>query len=138
MIARYRQMPHGRLQFIVGTSLPPLTFCNLPKLPGCGIRTAQTNLLRAPGNYFDAEFRKLMGCVRRRDHLLSRAAKIPRTAPRAQLRRRPNFRAAAPPKNREFATAHPAIRSLSNDVFARGTSWCQRVNKPQCGTAATV
>ena len=69
MIARYRRMPHGRLQFIVGTSLPPLTFCDLPKLARCGIRTAQTNLLRAPGNYFDAGFRQLMGCVRRRDHL---------------------------------------------------------------------
>ena len=62
MIARYRRMPHGRLQFIVGTSLPPLTFCNLPKLPGCGIRSAQTNVLRAHGNYFDAGFRQLMGC----------------------------------------------------------------------------
>ena len=69
MIARYRRMPHGRLQFVVGTSLPPLTFCNLPKLPGCGIRTAQTNVLRAPGNYFDAGFRQLMGCVRRRAEL---------------------------------------------------------------------
>ena len=69
MIARYRQMPHGRLQFVVGTSLPPLTFCNPPKLPGCDIRTAQTNVLRAPGNYFDAEFRQLMGCVRRRAEL---------------------------------------------------------------------
>ena len=55
MMARQRQMPNGRLQFIVGPSLPPLTFCNLPKLPGCGIRTAQTNVLRAPGNYFGAE-----------------------------------------------------------------------------------
>ena len=57
------------LQFIVGTSLPPLTFCDLPKLPGCGIRTAQTNVLRAPGNYFDAGFRQLMGCVRCRAEL---------------------------------------------------------------------
>ena len=64
MVARYRRMPHGRLQFIVGTSLPLLSICNLPKLPGCGIRTAQTNVLRAPGNYFDAEFRQLMGGVR--------------------------------------------------------------------------
>ena len=69
MIARYRRMPHGRLQFVVGTSLPPLTFCNLPKLPGCDIRTAQTNVLRGPGNYFDAGFRQLMGCVRRRAEL---------------------------------------------------------------------
>ena len=69
MIARYRRMPHGRLQFVVGTGLPPLTFCNLPKLPGCGIRTAQTNVLRAPGHYFDAGFRQLMGCVRRRAEL---------------------------------------------------------------------
>ena len=69
MVARYRRMPHGRLQFVVGTSLPPLTFCNLPKLPGCGIRTAQTNVMRAPGNYFDAGFRQLMGCVRRRAEL---------------------------------------------------------------------
>ena len=69
MIARYRQMPHGRLQFVVGTSLPPLTFCNLPKLPDCGIRTAQTNVMRAPGNYFDAGFRQLMGRVRRRAKL---------------------------------------------------------------------
>ena len=69
MVARYRQMPHGRLQFIVGTGLPPLTFCNLPKLPSCDIRTAQTNLLRAPENYFDAGCRQLMSCVRRRDHL---------------------------------------------------------------------
>ena len=69
MVARYRRMPHGRLQFIVGTSLPPLTFCNLPKLPSCGFRSAQINLLQAPENYFDAGFRQLMGCVRRRDHL---------------------------------------------------------------------
>ena len=74
MVARYRRMPHGRLQFIVGTSLPPLTFCNLPKLPGCGIRTAQTNVLRAPGNYFDAEFRQLSSC---------RATKTPRICYRA-------------------------------------------------------
>jgi hypothetical protein len=53
------------LQFVVGTSLPPLTFCNLPKLARCGIRTAQANVLRAPGNYFDAGFRQPMGCVRR-------------------------------------------------------------------------
>ena len=69
MIARYRRMPHGRLQFVVGTSLPPPTFCNLPKLARCGIRTAQTNGLRALGNYFDAGFRQLMGCVRRRAKL---------------------------------------------------------------------
>jgi hypothetical protein len=62
-------MPHGRLEFIVGTSLPQLTFSDLPKLPGCGMRTAQTNVLRAPRNYFDAEFRQLMGCIRRREHL---------------------------------------------------------------------
>ena len=31
----------------------------------CGIRTAQLRELRAPGNYFDAGFRPLMGCVRR-------------------------------------------------------------------------
>ena len=62
-------MPHSRLQFIVGISLPPLTFCNLPKLAGCGIRTAQNNLLRAPGDYFDAGFQQLMGCVRRRAEL---------------------------------------------------------------------
>jgi hypothetical protein len=29
------------LQFIVGTSLPPLTLCNLPKPSGCGLRTAE-------------------------------------------------------------------------------------------------
>ena len=69
MIARYRRMPHGRLQFVVGTSLPPLTFCNLLKLARCSIRTAQTNVLRAPGDYFDAGFRQLMGCVRRRAEL---------------------------------------------------------------------
>jgi hypothetical protein len=69
MVARYRRMPHGRLEFIVGTSLPQLTFSDLPKLPGCGMRTAQTNVLRAPRNYFDAEFRQLMGCIRRREHL---------------------------------------------------------------------
>ena len=69
MIARYRRMPHGRLQFLVGTSLPPLTFCNLPKLPDCGFRTAQPNVLRAPRNYFDAGFRQLMGWVRRRAEL---------------------------------------------------------------------
>jgi hypothetical protein len=57
------------LQFVVGTSLPPLTFCNLPKLPGCGIRTAQLRGLQAPGNYFDAGFRHLLGCVRRRPEL---------------------------------------------------------------------
>ena len=57
------------LQFVVGTSLPPLTFCNLPKLARCGIRTAQTNVLRAPGNYFDAGFQHLLGCVRRRAEL---------------------------------------------------------------------
>ena len=80
MVARYRRMPHGRLQFVVGTSLPPLTFCNLPKLPGCGIRTAQTNLLRAPRNYFDAEFRPLMGCVRHQTaaNLLPRAPRFVR------------------------------------------------------------
>ena len=68
-VSQKRRMPHGRLQFIVGISLPPLTLCNLPKLPGCSIRTAQTNVLRAPGNYFDAGFRQLMGCVRRRAEL---------------------------------------------------------------------
>ena len=57
------------LQFVVGTSLPPLTFCNLPKLPGCSIRTAQTKVLRAPKNYVDAGFRQIMGCVRRRAEL---------------------------------------------------------------------
>ena len=57
------------LQFVVGTSLLPLTFCNLPKLPGCSLRTAQTNVLRAPGNYSDAGFRHLLGCVRRRAEL---------------------------------------------------------------------
>ena len=69
MIARYRQMPHGRLQFVVGTGLPPLTFCNLKKLTGCNIRAAQLRGLRAPENYFDAGFRQLMGCVRRRAEL---------------------------------------------------------------------
>ena len=57
------------LQFIVGTSLPPLSYCDLPRLARCGIRTAQTNVLRAPGNYFDAGFRHLMGCVRRHAEL---------------------------------------------------------------------
>ena len=54
------------LQFVVGTSLPPLTFCNLPQPVRCGIRTAQLRVLRAPGNYVDAGFRQPMGCVRRR------------------------------------------------------------------------
>jgi hypothetical protein len=57
------------LQFVVGTSLPPLSYCNLLKLARCGIRTAQTNVLRAPGNYFDAGFRQIMGCIRRRAEL---------------------------------------------------------------------
>ena len=68
-IARYCQMPHGRLQFLVGTGLPPLTFCNLTKLTGCNIRAAQLRGLRAPENYFDAGFRQIMGCVRRRAEL---------------------------------------------------------------------
>ena len=70
------------LQFIVGTSLPPLTFCNLPKLPGCSIPTAQTNVLRAPENFFDAGFRHLLGCVRRRaemDFASSQDEKLSRT-----------------------------------------------------------
>ena len=70
ILARYRRMPRGRLQFLVGTSLPPLTFCNLPKLPGC--ERPETILMHDS------------------DH----------------------FRAAAPPKHREFATARPAICSL--------------------------
>ena len=80
MVARYRRMPHGRLQFIVGTSLPPLTFCNLPKLPSCGFRSAQINLLQAPENYFDAGFRQLMGCVRHQTaaNLLPRAPRFVR------------------------------------------------------------
>ena len=57
------------LQFIVGTSLPPLTFCDLPRLARCGIRTAQLRGLRAPGNYVDAGFRHLLGCVRRHAEL---------------------------------------------------------------------
>jgi hypothetical protein len=57
------------LQFVVGTSLPPLTFCNLPKPARCGIRTTQTNVLRAPKNYADAGFRHLLGCVRRHAEL---------------------------------------------------------------------
>ena len=70
------------LQFVVGTSSPPLSYCDLPKLPGCSIRTAQLRELRAPGNYFDAGFRHLMGCVRRRAELhfaSSQDEKISRT-----------------------------------------------------------
>jgi hypothetical protein len=57
------------LQFIVGISLPRPNYCNLPKPPGCGMRTAQTEELRAPGNYFDAGCRQIMGCVRRHAEL---------------------------------------------------------------------
>ena len=58
--------------------MPRLTFCSLPKLPGCSIRAAQTNVLRAPRNYFDAGFRQLMGCVRHQtaENLLPRAPRL--------------------------------------------------------------
>ena len=148
--------------------MPPPSYCNLPKPARCSIRTAQTNVLRAPGNYSDAGFRHLLGCVRRRaelhfassqdeklsrtcwaasernysiagfrklmgcirhcDHLLSRAARVLRSAPCFQLLTHQNFRAAAPPNRREFAIARPAISSLSNDVFASGSSWVPTLN----------
>ncbi len=77
-------------------------------------------------NYSMAGFRNLMGCIRNRDHLLSRAARVARTAPCFQLRTRRNFRAAAPQIRRKFSITRFAIRSQSNDVFSRGTSWAHR------------